>query len=230
MLTLNDIINISFRKANFSGYRTEDVDVFIDQVKESFEELIQKSVKLKENLEKKDEEVQQLQKKMEELAAKVEEYRNEEDEIKNVLVSAQKLGDASIRESRHKAEIIVKDATIKAERIVSSAKNDVVEQQKALEHLKKSATEFRAQLLSLYKEHLTMLNAFPAFSTESPKQEEKKAAPSPVSPPPEKPAMPTVPAVPVASEMEEDFEYHLEIANFDEEVPQVGKEPADKQP
>ena len=34
MLTLNDIINVSFRKSNFSGYRTEDVDEFIDEVKE----------------------------------------------------------------------------------------------------------------------------------------------------------------------------------------------------
>ena len=44
MLTLNDIINVSFRKANFSGYRPEDVDNFIDRVKESYEALIKKGV------------------------------------------------------------------------------------------------------------------------------------------------------------------------------------------
>ena len=37
MLTINDIINASFNKSNFGGYKTEDVDIFIDEVKESYE-------------------------------------------------------------------------------------------------------------------------------------------------------------------------------------------------
>ena len=36
MLTINDIINASFNKSNFGGYKTEDVDIFIDEVKESY--------------------------------------------------------------------------------------------------------------------------------------------------------------------------------------------------
>ena len=44
MLTLNDIINVSFRKSNFSGYRTEDVDAFIDQVKDSYDQLLKKTM------------------------------------------------------------------------------------------------------------------------------------------------------------------------------------------
>ncbi len=36
MLSLNDITNVSFRKAGFSGYKPEDVDDFIDRVKNSF--------------------------------------------------------------------------------------------------------------------------------------------------------------------------------------------------
>ena len=43
MLTLNDIINVSFRKSRLSGYNTEDVDNFIDQVKASYDELMKKS-------------------------------------------------------------------------------------------------------------------------------------------------------------------------------------------
>ena len=42
MLTLNDIINANFRKSSFSGYRPEDVDAFLDLVKESYEQLIKK--------------------------------------------------------------------------------------------------------------------------------------------------------------------------------------------
>ena len=101
MLTLNDIINVSFRKSRFSGYNTEDVDNFIDQVKESYDELLKKNIELKEEMEKQNAEKEQLLKKLEVLAGKIEDYRQEEDEIKNALVSAQKLGDASIREARH---------------------------------------------------------------------------------------------------------------------------------
>ena len=52
MLTLNDIINVSFRKSRLSGYNTEDVDNFIDQVKESYDELMKKNIELKEEMEK----------------------------------------------------------------------------------------------------------------------------------------------------------------------------------
>lgn len=174
MLTLNDIINVSFRKSSFSGYRPEDVDSFIDQVRDSYDTLIKKSVEQKEKNEALAEENAQLTKKLEILANKIEEYRAEEEEIKSALVSAQKLGDASIREARHKAEIIIKDANLKAERIISGAKDDVIEQRSELERLKKETSDFRARLLDIYKQHLTMINAIPAHK-EAPRQ----AAPEP---------------------------------------------------
>ncbi len=45
----------------------------------------------------------------------MEEYRQEENEIKNALISAQKLSEAAIREARHKAEIILKMLKMKAD-------------------------------------------------------------------------------------------------------------------
>ena len=48
MITLGDIVNASFGKANFSGYRTEDVDDFLDVVKDSYEELLHKYNEQKE--------------------------------------------------------------------------------------------------------------------------------------------------------------------------------------
>ena len=35
---------LSFRKSNFSGYRSEDVDDFIDEVKDSYDLLIEKNI------------------------------------------------------------------------------------------------------------------------------------------------------------------------------------------
>lgn len=168
MLTLNDIINASFRKSNFSGYRTEDVDNFLDEVKDSYDLLIKKNVEQKEANESLTEQNNQLQKKLEVLAAKIEEYRTEEDEIKNALVSAQKLGDASVREARHKAEIIIKDANIKAERIIAGTKEELVAQTQEFEQLKQTVSDFRSRLLSAYKEHLTLIDALPTAPKTAP--------------------------------------------------------------
>lgn len=210
MLSLNDIINASFRKSGFSGYRTDDVDQFIDTVKESYDEMIKNGIEQKEKYERLKKENGQLTEKLKILAAKVEEYRAEEDEIKNALVSAQKLSDASVREARHKAEIILKDAGLKAERIVSGAKQDVVNQQSEFEKLKQAVSDFRSRLLSMYKEHLTLIDALPSHRTE----QKEVPAHAPAEGPAEEPE--------VLSEPEKAAEpplFHSEISNFDDAQP-----------
>lgn len=212
MLTLNDIINVSFRKSRFSGYNTEDVDNFIDQVKESYDELLKKNIELKEEMEKQNAEKEQLLKKLDVLAGKIEDYRQEEDEIKNALVSAQKLGDASIREARHKAEIIVKDATLKAGHIANTAEESIQEQKRELERLKKEVSDFRAQLLETYKKHLTLIDAIPTYKPE------QEAKPQPVKQPEES-------SVPEEPTMELPPDFHVTIANFDDDPDASPREP-----
>lgn len=147
MLTLNEIRNVNFRKANFGGYRAEDVEAFIDEVQLSYDTL------LRENAE--------LVKKLEVLAAKLEEYQGEEDSIRNALMNAQKVGDASLRDAKHKAEIILKDATIKAEKIVSNAQAEILNERDIIERMQRDISEFKTKLLRLYKEHLTLINNLP---------------------------------------------------------------------
>ena len=83
-----------------------------------------------------------------------------------------------MREARHKAEIILKDANLKAERVVSSAESEIGSQKKQLEDLKKETTKFRSSLLDLYKEHLTLIKAIPSY-----KEETAAAEPSPAPKP-----------------------------------------------
>ena len=63
----------------------------------------------------------------------MEEYRDEENEIKNALISAQKLSEAAIREARHKAEIILKDAQMKADEKVASIADEVEEKKEKIQ-------------------------------------------------------------------------------------------------
>ena len=146
-LTLEDIANISFPRANFGGYRAEDVDAFIDDVQVSYDNVLKESAELK--------------RKLAILAQKVEEYRNEEDSIRNTLLSAQKLADASVREAKHKAEVIVADATEKAERIILGAQKEADSQKGELGRLKEEVAAFRTKLLTVYKEHLQIIQQLP---------------------------------------------------------------------
>ncbi len=217
MLSLNDIINASFRKSGFSGYRTEDVDKFIDEVKESYDLLVKKGIEQKEESEKQKTENTQLLEKIKILAAKVEDYRQEEDEIKNALVSAQKLGDASVREARHKAEIIIKDANLKAERIISAANQEIAEQKKELDRLQQSVNDFRSKLLAIYKEHLTLIDALP--TTRKPEAEEPAKPVAPVSSEPveDKPvAEETQPVEEAIEEEAADPLFRAQVSSFDD--------------
>ena len=147
MLTLNEIRNVNFRKSNFGGYRAEDVEAFIDEVQLSYDSL------LKENAE--------LVKRLDSLTAKLEQYQQEEDSIRNALMNAQKVGDASLRDAKHKAEIILKDATIKAEKIVSNAQIEIHRERDVIEKMQRDIADFKARLLKTYKEHLTLINSIP---------------------------------------------------------------------
>lgn len=223
MLSLNDITNVSFRKAGFSGYRPEDVDAFIDQVRDTVEELTQKSLAQREEMERVEEEKRQMQKKIELLAGKIEDYRSEEDEIKNALVSAQKLGDASIREARHKAEIILKDANLKAEHIIAGAEEQIQQQKQQMADLKKQVAEFRAQLLEMYRRHLTLIDALPGEKKEEPASQPAPSIPEPAVAVPEEEQVELEPAffeqrpAPVPEEVQEPtLEFQANVSNFDE--------------
>lgn len=223
MLSLNDITNVSFRKAGFSGYRPEDVDAFIDQVRDTVEELTQKNLAQREEMERVEEEKRQMQKKIELLAGKIEDYRSEEDEIKNALVSAQKLGDASIREARHKAEIILKDANLKAEHIIAGAEEQIQQQKQQMADLKKQVAEFRAQLLEMYRRHLTLIDALPGEKKEEPAPQPAPSIPEPAADVPEEEQVELEPAffeqrpAPVPEEVQEPtLEFQANVSNFDE--------------
>ncbi len=107
MLTLEEIKNVTFHKAR-NGYQTEDVDDFIDGVIETVDSILR--------------ERDDYLKKLDIFAKKVEEYRASEESVGNVLLSAQRLADANVREAAHKADVILKDAQTKADAMLSEAK------------------------------------------------------------------------------------------------------------
>lgn len=165
MYTVDDIRNITFTKS-LGGYKTSEVDDFIDICADTVEELNKNN--------------EDLKKKMEILANKVVEYRNDEDSIRTALLSAQRMGDTVLREANHKAGLILDDAKIKADKIEETAKQQIQEQIDELERLKKLVSDFKTQILGVYREHLAMIDVLPNYTPA--KKEEEEAAEQPETP------------------------------------------------
>lgn len=227
MLTVKQINEVSFGKAGFSGYKPEDVDNFIDEVAASFQQLENErneAVKHAQELAVQNSELAaknaEITEKLAILAQKVEAYRADEDGIKEVLISAQRLAKESIQEAKNKAEVILQDAKDSAQKIADDAKLEATvaakeytaqteAKREELEEMKRQVSAFRSSLLEMYKKHLEDINHIPSFRQKETEDTEpvstQPEAEKPVSEPapakqPEKPA-----SEPVAPAQEEAF-------------------------
>ncbi len=148
MLTIDEIKNISFRKATLSGgYRAEDVDAFIDEVITSFEQLKKEKTNLVH--------------KIDVLATRVEQYRSDEETVRNALLASQKVSDACIREAKDKAAKIVREAESKAQTLLVDAnKMTAIEKENYLQ-LQADAVALRNELIELYRKHIKAIDDLP---------------------------------------------------------------------
>jgi cell division initiation protein len=148
MLTIDEIKNISFRKATLNGgYRAEDVDAFIDEVIASFEQLKKEKTNLVH--------------KIDVLATRVEQYRSDEETVRNALLASQKVSDACIREAKDKAAKIVRDAENKAQALLVDANRMTAIEKENYLQLQADAVALRGELIELYKTHIKAINDLP---------------------------------------------------------------------
>lgn len=201
MLTVKEINEVSFGKAGFSGYKPEDVDNFIDEVVESFTQLqaekddaLQQCAQQNQQMEELNRQVaelkvknSELQKKLGILAQKIESYREEEDGIKEAILSAQRMGKEALQDAKGKAAVMMADAEENAKKILENARDDAaraareyanqVEQKRSeLEEMKRQVSAFRVSLLEMYKKHLESINHIPSFRVKEPVQKAEAPA------------------------------------------------------
>lgn len=207
MLHPQEILEHSFDKTFGVGYRVDDVHAFQQSMAQTVEELLAQKA--------------ELQKKLEILADKLTEYREDEESLRTALLGAQKLGDSVIRESKTKGEIILRDATIKAEAMLDHAKRQIEREQETLTRTQREVAVFKNRLFDLYKQHLELISAMPGeirSDAQKPAAEPPAAepagevAPAPSAEPAEE-AMPTAPTAPIEApapapmpEIAEDFD------------------------
>ena len=92
------------------------------------------------------------------------------------MINAQRLGESIVSDARVKADNLIREATIKKNDIISSAYNEIEGTEETLRLLKKEVSDFKRNILSLYKSHIESLSNLP---------EEKAEEPAPVQEPTE---------------------------------------------
>lgn len=224
MLTPDVVKSKSFQATGRGAYRAEDVDGFFAEVSASYEqmfkengELIKKISILANKVEQYKEEEDSLRKALisaQTLADKI--VKEARESVEGTLEKAEADAEEMRAKASAEAEEIVAKAKAEADAVVLQSKKDadeilgsvnrkVMKESLEFEMLQKKAAEFRANLLSLYKEHLGLINSIPEYvEKEMPaieKAEEPKAEAEPevlkeeetVSAEPEAPEAPAEP-------------------------------------
>ena len=129
-LTPMDRSNKDFKK-KFRGYDSEEVDEFINEIIDNYEELYKENSRLKENLSRVNE--------------KLEHYVKVENTIQNTLLLAQNAAEQARETSQRESDIILKNANEAAKRIIDKAHNDVISINDEYEKIKQEFIKFRAK-------------------------------------------------------------------------------------
>ncbi|MEG0614201.1 MAG: DivIVA domain-containing protein [Oscillospiraceae bacterium] len=146
-MNTKDIGSKKFEKATLGGYKAEEVDEFLRDLSIEFAQL------------QKDKET--CEKKIEVLADKVREYIKDEDALKDALLGAQRQGHLVIEQSQIEANKIISEANDQANKIVGQTKTQLEKEKNNLANMQKEVSDFKANLLTLYKSHLDLITAMP---------------------------------------------------------------------
>ena len=140
--TPNDLDNIKFQK-NFMGYNEDQVNEVLDSVIQDYELYIKENIELKDRISVLNEGIQH--------------YKNIEESLQNTLIVAQQTGEEIKKNSYEKAENIIKEAELKAQRIINDANQEVIKIRFEYEEMKKRLHLFKTKSETLLLSQLELL-------------------------------------------------------------------------
>lgn len=199
MLTPQDVRSVQFEK-NLRGYRTEDVDRFLDKVEQQLGQDAEQMEALRKQ-------VADLTAENETLRRNMQSYEADGDMLKSALINAQRMGENVIREANQKAEDILHRANLRgddiirdanellqkagdrADEIISEANDKKLAEEREYDRVRLEVTRFKSDVLNLYRTHVESLSRLPEFQQkeETPHRMPRLSCPKPRMPiPPRK--------------------------------------------
>ncbi len=140
--TPNDLDNLKFRKV-IRGYSEDQVNEVLDSIIRDYEMYIKENIELKDRISVLNEGIQH--------------YKNIEESLQNTLIVAQQTGEEIKKNAYEKAENIVKEAELRAQRVVQDANAEVIKIKFEYEEMRKRLHLFKSKSESLLLSQLELL-------------------------------------------------------------------------
>lgn len=134
-ITPLDIQQQQFKVKTFRGLDPDDVDAFLQTVAGEMESLLRENNEIKEQLSRQNHEMLDIAEK--------------EREMRDVLLSAQRVTDEMRANARKEAELIVSEAELKGERIVVDAERQLGDLKVRIEELRRQKIQFEMSFKAL---------------------------------------------------------------------------------
>lgn len=125
------------------GFDVDEVYSFLELVREELEELLRENASLKEQINRADNQLQ--------------EYKNMEVTLRETLMTAQQMVEDYKTNARKEAELILKEAELKADNMIKEAQEKVVKIHEDIVDLKGIRRHFKEEIKRLIDSHLKML-------------------------------------------------------------------------
>lgn len=139
MLAPHELKNKSFGKG-FKGYNVAEVDDYIDFLIDKYTELY------RENIE--------LERKLRIVVTNLDEIRDEEESIRNTLVSAQKMGEKIIRDANERADIITESIKKRCDAVIDDFKVQLAKEKEELWNVRATVLDFKKKLFEAYRQQI----------------------------------------------------------------------------
>ncbi len=127
----------------FRGFDEEEVDSFLELVREEMEELLRENANMREESKR--------------LEKQVKEYKNIETTLRDTLIATQQMVDEYKVNAKKEAELVKKEAELKADQILKEVQGKVINIHEDIADLKGIRRHFKEELKRLIESHLGMM-------------------------------------------------------------------------
>lgn len=139
MLAPHELKNKSFGKS-LKGYNVSEVDDYINFLIDKYTEVY------RENIE--------LDRKLRIVVTNLDEIRDEEESIRNTLVSAQKMGEKIIRDANERADIITESIKKRCDAVIEDFKSQIAKEKEELWNVRATVLDFKKKLFEAYRQQI----------------------------------------------------------------------------
>ena len=129
--------------SKFRGFDIEEVDSFLELIREEMEELLRENANLREEAKR--------------YETQMKEYKSVDSTLKDTLIATQKMVEDYQTNARKEAELIMKEAELRAEEMLTQAHGKVIKVHEDITDLKGVRTHFKEELRRLIESHMSML-------------------------------------------------------------------------